>query len=883
MEQSPLKNKISRQVASHGFTFLHSDGGFAKAPSSARIFGGKGAALLKIAASGLKTPPGFIIPAELFTYYYQHNKTLPEDFYANIESAVAELEAAGRALFSNPDRPFLVSVRSAAAVSMPGMTDSLLNVGLNDRTYRQASRYFPDEQALTRLYAEHVSNLAYRAFGVRAEEEAETPADIALLKQKVTRECGVSFPESLTGQVIAAVCAVLNSHENPRAAFYRKIQNISFEDSAVAVIVQAMVYGNGPGVSGSGVALSRNPVTGEARLKGEYIPNRQGEAVVGGRQTPRDMQVLAREHPALAKKLKTGLAKLERIQHDVTEAEFTFEDGALWFLQARTGKSGASALLRITADLFTEQAIDEKTAILRINPQVCDTFLHAAPDPKARFEVLDKGVAASPGTVSGKIVFTAEDASVWQARGESVILVRNETSSDDIHGVFAAAGVLTARGGATSHAAVAARGLGRPCVTGAGGIRILTGERRLLIGELSLKEGDEITINGTTGDIIAGKIPIIRPDPPPAFYALTLLAEKRRRMQLRANADTAEEAALALRFGARGVGLCRTEQILFDEKGVNAVRHMILAETERERVAAFDAVRERQIETSAKMFGALLGLPMTVRLLDPPLHEFFPDSEKEIKLLAEKMGKPFPAMKSRLRALKEYNPMLGHRGCRIAVSHPEIYRAQVEMICAAAILSAERSGVRSKVELMIPFVCFAKEFETLRAEIEAVAEAARLKSHDAFSYKIGAMIELPRAALRADVIARHADFISFGTNDLTQTVLGVSRDDSARFLTDYQRRDILSFDPFVRLDLEGVGFMIEIAAKRARSVKPEIEIGVCGEHAADPESVLFFEQIGADYLSCSPYRVPSANFSAARARIMAEEEKHKHKNRGVTL
>ncbi len=855
------------------FEIIHTGGSEINAPYAPRPdkFGGKGVSLYVIARAGLKAPPAFIISTDLFLYYFSHNKNFPSGFREQIVEHLEILQLSFQDFQKNRARPFTVSVRTGAAVSMPGMTDSVLNVGMNDENYRLASRFFASDRIAGEMYSGFVELIAESLYCITDEEE-EIAEDARLerirnLKDRIFEESGEKFPDLLIDQVMLAIRAALESHQNPRAMFYRQIQNISVNDSAPAIIVQAMVYGNSPGLSGSGVGLSRDPFTGDAKANGEYCLNMQGDHIVGGKKTPLTLEHFKQKTPTLYKKLSAGLGKLERVYHDITEAEFTFENGELWFLQARPGKSGAAALLKITADLFIEKAIDEATAILRVNPRVCETFLHPAPDPAHPYEIIERGVPASPGAVSGKIVFTSEDAAIRRARGENVILVRNETAPDDIHGLYAASGILTLRGGATSHAAVAARGLGRPCVTGASGVKILLNEKRLLIGERSFKEGDEIMINGSNGDIIAGAPPTILPDPPEAFFHLSDMARRTRRMKLRANADSAEETAIALRFGAEGVGLCRSEQILYGSTGVNAVCEMILAETSAERVAAFSVVREHQIELYSDLFQATFGLPVTVRLLDPPLHEFFPDTEKGIQELADKLNKPFAVVNNRLNALHEYNPMLGHRGCRVGISHPEIYAEQTRIICKAAARAAKATGLKSKPEFMIPFISFAKEYEIVSENIRKIALYEQEKCNHAFEFKIGAVIELPRAALRADVIAEKADFISFGTNDLTQTVLGVSRDDSARFLADYRKNHILNFDPFESLDMEGVGFLIELAVKRARSVKPEIEIGVCGEHAADAQSVLFFEKVGADYLSCSPYRVAAANFSAAQATL----------------
>ena len=866
-----------------------------KGAGNKNLLGGKGANLDGMAAIGLPVPPGFTITTEVCTAYYANGEAFPDGLTDQVAQGIAHIEGVTGKSFGDPANPLLVSVRSGARVSMPGMMDTVLNLGLNDKTVEGLSASSGDARfawdsyrRFIQMYADVVLGLNHHAFedaleiakedrGYFLDTELEANDLIELVaeyKQLVEAEWGKPFPQDVNEQLWGAVGAVFSSWESDRAKVYRRLNSIP-GDWGTAVNVQAMVFGNMGDTSATGVAFTRDPATGENAYYGEYLINAQGEDVVAGIRTPQYLTKAARETagakplsmeeamPEAYAELADVFRTLETHYRDMQDIEFTVERGKLWMLQTRSGKRTAKAALKIAVDMAAEGLITKEEAVLRVDPMALDQLLHPTLDPDAPREVLTKGLPASPGAASGQIVFDADTAERRNDMGESVILVRVETSPEDIHGMHAAKGILTARGGMTSHAAVVARGMGRPCVSGAGSLAIDNAAKVLRVSGRELKEGDIITIDGSTGEVMAGAVPTLQPELVGDFGTLMVWADAARRMKVRANAETPLDAQTARDFGAEGIGLCRTEHMFFDAARITAVRQMILADDEKGRRVALDRLLPEQRKDFAAIFEVMAGLPVTIRLLDPPLHEFLPHREEEFAEVAEAAGVGIETLKQRANELHEFNPMLGHRGCRLGVTYPEIYEMQARAIFEAACSLA----VAPVPEIMIPLVGTRRELELMKEVVDKAAENVFAEQGKRIEYLVGTMIELPRAALMADEIAEVGAFFSFGTNDLTQTTLGVSRDDAARFLTHYVDKGIYARDPFVSLDVEGVGQLIEIAATKGRTTRPDIKLGICGEHGGDPASIEFCEQTGLDYVSASPYRVPIARLAAAQAAL----------------
>jgi pyruvate,orthophosphate dikinase len=865
------------------------------------IVGGKGANLAEMAGIGLPVPPGFTITTEECVRYLAEGGDFSDSLKAEVQAALAHIEAAVGKTFGDAADPLLVSVRSGARVSMPGMMDTVLNLGLNDATVEGLAASSGDQRfawdsyrRFIQMYSDVVLGLDHHLFedaleiakednGFYADVEMEASHWQALVteyKGIVSAELGRSFPQDPHEQLWGAIRAVFDSWDSDRAKVYRRLNDIP-GDWGTAVNVQAMVFGNMGDTSATGVAFTRDPATGEKAYYGEWLVNAQGEDVVAGIRTPQYLTKAARERagakplsmeeamPAAYAELAAVFELLEKHYRDMQDIEFTVERGKLWMLQTRSGKRTAKAALKMAVDMVSERLIDEATAIKRVDPMALDQLLHPTLDPSAPRDVLARGLPASPGAASGAIVLDADTAEKRADRGEAVILVRVETSPEDIHGMHAAKGILTARGGMTSHAAVVARGMGRPCVSGASAVSIDMASRTLRIGNRELKEGDLITLDGSNGEIMAGLVPTIEPELVGDFGTLMSWADGHRRMKVRTNAETPEDCRMARQFGAEGIGLCRTEHMFFDASRISAVRQMILAEDEAGRRAALAKLLPEQRADFQSIFTVMAGLPVTIRLLDPPLHEFLPHGDGEFAELSGAIGIGVETLKRRAAELHEFNPMLGHRGCRLGITFPEIYEMQARAIFEAACAVAAASGDAPVPEVMIPLVATRKELAILKALVDRTAEAVFAEQGRRLDYLVGTMIELPRAALMAAEIAEEATFFSFGTNDLTQTTLGVSRDDAARFLTPYVEQGIYPRDPFVSLDIEGVGQLVELAAERGRKTRGDIKLGICGEHGGDPASIAFCEAVGLDYVSASPYRVPIARLAAAQAALNA--------------
>ncbi|MEX6724117.1 pyruvate, phosphate dikinase [Parapedomonas caeni] len=863
------------------------------------LLGGKGANLAEMASIGLPVPPGLTITTEVCTYYYDHGQSYPPELKAQVADALARIEAEVGARFGDAANPLLVSVRSGARVSMPGMMDTVLNLGLNDVTVEGLAansgnpRFAWDSyRRFIQMYSDVVLGLDHYMFEEELEIlkedkgvnlDTELDADdwktlVGTYKKKVEAEMGAPFPQDVQDQLWGAIGAVFGSWQSDRAKVYRRLNDIP-EDWGTAVNVQAMVFGNMGEDSATGVAFTRDPSTGEHAYYGEYLINAQGEDVVAGIRTPQYLTRIAREKAgAKAASMEESMPEtygqlaqvfdiLERHYRDMQDIEFTVQRNKLWMLQTRSGKRTAKAALKIAVDMASEGLITQDEAILRIDPQALDQLLHPTLDPKAPRDVLTKGLPASPGAASGVVAFTADDAEKLAAAGKDVILVRIETSPEDIHGMHAARGILTSRGGMTSHAAVVARGMGRPCVSGAGALAIDMRDKVMRCHGREVREGEIITIDGATGEVMVGAVPTIQPELAGDFATLMVWADAKRRLKVRTNAETPLDCKTARDFGAEGIGLCRTEHMFFEAERIVAVRQMILAEDEAGRRAALAKLLPVQREDFVQIFTIMAGLPITIRLLDPPLHEFLPHQEAEFAEVAEAAGASVETLRRRAMELHEFNPMLGHRGCRLGITYPEIYEMQARAIFEAAVQVAKASGQPVVPEVMIPLVATPKELAMMKAVVEAQAEAVFAETGTRLDYMVGTMIELPRAALRAAEIAEHAAFFSFGTNDLTQTTLGISRDDAGRFLTTYVDKGILPKDPFVSIDVEGVGELVKIAAERGRATRADLKLGICGEHGGDPASIHFCEGVGLDYVSCSPYRVPIARLAAAQAAL----------------
>ncbi|HEX7822855.1 MAG TPA: pyruvate, phosphate dikinase [Sphingobium sp.] len=863
------------------------------------LLGGKGANLDGMAAIGLPVPPGFTLTTELCTAYYADGEKYPESLKPEFANGITHIESITGKKFGDAADPLLVSVRSGARVSMPGMMDTVLNLGLNDQTVAGLASVSGDARfawdsyrRFIQMYSDVVLELDHGSFEEALEIAKEdkgysldtemTAEDwqglVAEYKSLVAKQWGKPFPQDVYDQLWGAVGAVFGSWESDRAKVYRRLNSIPGE-WGTAVNVQAMVFGNMGDTSATGVAFTRDPATGENIYYGEYLINAQGEDVVAGIRTPQYLTTAARERagakplsmegamPETYAELANVFNILETHYRDMQDIEFTVQQNKLWMLQTRSGKRTAKAALKIAVDMATEGLITEEEAVARVDPSALDQLLHPTLDPKAPRDVLTKGLPASPGAASGQIVFDADSAERLNEMGEAVILVRIETSPEDIHGMHAARGILTARGGMTSHAAVVARGMGRPCVSGAGSISIDNTAKTLRIGDRILKEGDILTIDGATGEVMAGSVPTVQPELAGDFGVLMVWADKVRRLKVRANAETPLDCKTARDFGAEGVGLCRTEHMFFDAARITAVRQMILADSEAGRREALAKLLPEQRSDFAEIFAVMAGLPVTIRLLDPPLHEFLPHADNEFAEVAEAAGVSIDLLKRRASELHEFNPMLGHRGCRLGVTYPEIYEMQARAIFEAAIIVAEESGAAPIPEVMIPLVATKRELELMKAIVDKEAKAVFAEKGRTIEYLVGTMIELPRAALKAGEIAEVGEFFSFGTNDLTQTTIGISRDDAGRFLTQYVDKGIFARDPFVSIDVEGVGELIQIAADRGRATRGNIKLGICGEHGGDPASIAFCEQVGLDYVSASPYRVPIARLAAAQAAL----------------
>lgn len=866
------------------------------------LLGGKGSNLAEMASLGLPVPPGFTVTTEVCTAYYDNDRQYPEELKEQVEAALGKVEAEMGLKFGDVNNPLLLSVRSGARVSMPGMMDTVLNLGLNDETVAGLATASGDERfawdsyrRFIQMYGDVVLGVDHHEFEdvierYKRDESLKQDTDItadgwkeivAEYKELVERELGKPFPTDPHEQLWGAVGAVFSSWMVPRAITYRKIHEIP-ESWGTAVNVQSMVFGNMGEDCATGVAFTRDPSTGENYFYGEYLINAQGEDVVAGIRTPQSLTKYGREKegsdmpsmeesmPAVFKQLDDTRLKLEKHYRDIQDLEFTVQKDKLFMLQTRSGKRTAKAALKIAVDMVEEGLITQEEALLRVDPQSLDQLLHPTLDPNANKDVVTKGLPASPGAASGKVVFTSEEAEAQANAGETVILCRQETSPEDITGMHASAGILTSRGGMTSHAAVVARGMGTCCVAGAGELHIDAASKIIRVGEREIREGDIITLDGSTGEVMVGSVDTIKPELSGDFGVLMGWADERRRMGIRTNAETPLDANTAREFGAEGIGLCRTEHMFFDADRIQNVREMIFANNEDDRRTALDKLLPAQRSDFAELFEIMKGLPVTVRLLDPPLHEFLPHSQEDIDNFAKVAGIPHDVVRRRLEDLHETNPMLGHRGCRLGITYPEIYEMQARAIIEGALEAAAKTGETVVPEIMIPLVGAKAELDILRTKVEAIAETVFEEKGSKLDYIVGTMIELPRAALTANEIAQSADFFSFGTNDLTQTALGMSRDDAANFLPAYVGHGIYERDPFASIDVEGVGRLVEVAVHGGRQTRPDIKLGICGEHGGDPASIHFCEQVGLDYVSCSPYRVPIARLAAAQAAIKAD-------------
>ncbi len=863
------------------------------------LLGGKGANLAEMSNLGLPVPPGFTITTEVCTWYYSNGRAYPAELAAQVEAAITHVGRLVGKTFGDPADPLLVSVRSGARASMPGMMDTVLNLGLNDVTVKGLAERtgnprfaFDSYRRFITMFSNVVLDVEHHAFEEILDEVKTdkgylldtdmTAADWAEIieryKALVVEHTGAPFPQDPSAQLWGAIGAVFSSWMNQRAITYRRLHAIP-ESWGTAVNVQGMVFGNMGDTSATGVAFTRNPSTGAKELYGEFLVNAQGEDVVAGIRTPQDITEAARiaagsDKPSMETVMPETFAafrdictRLEGHYRDMQDIEFTVEQGKLWMLQTRNGKRTAKAALKIAVDLADEGVIERTEAVKRVDPGSLDQLLHPTIDPAAARDVLTTGLPASPGAAVGAIVFSSDEAEAARAQGRPVILVRVETSPEDIHGMHAAEGILTTRGGMTSHAAVVARGMGKPCVSGAGSVRIDYRAGTMTIAGRILSAGDFITIDGSSGQVLAGRVPMLQPELSGDFATLMSWADGVRRLKVRANAETPNDARTARGFGAEGIGLCRTEHMFFDEDRILAVREMILADDEKGRRAALAKILPMQRADFVELFEIMKGLPVTIRLLDPPLHEFLPHGEDEIAEVAAAMGVPADKLARRAAELHEFNPMLGFRGCRLAIAYPEIAEMQARAIFEAAVIAAGTTGQPVVPEVMVPLVATKAELDLIKARIVAIAEAVSREKAVALDYQVGTMIELPRAALRAGEIAQSAEFFSFGTNDLTQTTFGISRDDAGSFLGPYTAKGILAVDPFVSLDQDGVGELVSIAAERGRGTRPGLKLGICGEHGGDPASIDFCERVGLDYVSCSPFRVPIARLAAAQAAL----------------
>lgn len=879
------------------FVYSFGDGKSQGDATMKNLLGGKGANLAEMSKMGLPVPPGFTISTEFCDFYYKNDKEFGESVIKEVADAVLEIEKKIGAVFGDEQNPLLFSVRSGARASMPGMMDTVLNLGLNDKTVLALANNsgnkrfaFDSYRRFIQMYSDVVLGVDHYNFEVILDEKkqqygARTDTDLTAdqleeiantFKQKVKEESGKDFPQDVNEQLWGAVSAVFDSWMNDRAITYRSLNNIPAE-WGTAVNVQSMVFGNMGDSSATGVAFTRNPSTGVKELYGEYLVNAQGEDVVAGIRTPQSITISGKEQlgsdlpameevmPAVFDELVQIYNKLELHYRDMQDIEFTVQNNKLWMLQTRSGKRTAQAAVKIAVDMVEEELIDEKEALKRIDPASLDQLLHPTLDPKADVKVIAKGLPASPGAAAGVVVFSSLEAEKRADNGEKVILVRIETSPEDIKGMHVSQGILTARGGMTSHAAVVARGMGTSCVSGASGVLVDYNSKTFTSGGIEVREGDVITINGSTGDVILGQVPTLKPDLSGDFKKIMDWADQVRSLKVRTNAETPQDCQTARDFGAQGIGLCRTEHMFFNEDRIISVREMILAENIDGRKTALAKLLPMQRQDFVEIFKIMEGLPVTIRFLDPPLHEFLPHKEEEIAQVAKVVGVEVGHVKHRMSQLEEQNPMLGHRGCRLGISYPEIYEMQARAIFEAAAIVKKETGKEVLLEIMIPLVATAKELKILKDLVNKTYDSVKEEQGVELQYMVGTMIELPRAALLANEIAAEAEFFSFGTNDLTQTTFGLSRDDSANFLGHYQNAGILEKDPFAELDQNGVGQLIEIATQKGKSVRSDIKLGICGEHGGNPASIEFCHKTGLNYVSCSPYRVPIARLAAARA------------------
>ena len=879
------------------WVYSFGDGSAEGSADMKNLLGGKGANLAEMCRLGLPVPPGLTITTEVCSAFYDNDRNYPDGLDSQLNDALEAISKAVGSDFGNPENPLLVSVRSGARASMPGMMDTVLNLGMNDETVTGLAKRAGDERFAWDSYRRFIQMYSDVVLGVSHDNFEEILDDykmqqghyvdtdltaedwqhiVTVYKHRVNEVYGDDFPQDVMEQLWGAVGAVFGSWRNARAETYRRLNNIP-ESWGTAVNVQAMVFGNLGPTSATGVAFTRNPSTGENALYGEFLVNAQGEDVVAGIRTPQNLTKIAREEalsdmpsmeevmPEVFGQLVDVNLKLENHYRDMQDIEFTVQDGKLWMLQTRAGKRTTAAALKIAVDMVAEGLITKDEAVLRIDPMSLDQLLHPMLDPDAQFDIIATGLPASPGAASGAVVFSADEAEKAKADGRKVILVRMETSPEDIHGMHAAEGILTSRGGMTSHAAVVARGMGRPCVSGAGSVRIDYDKQDFQVAGVTVKAGETITLDGSTGRVMAGEVPTRQPELSGDFASLIAWADEIRRMRVRTNAETPADAATAVKFGAEGIGLCRTEHMFFDANRIMAVREMILAENPDDRANPLERILPMQRDDFTELFTIMSGMPVTIRLLDPPLHEFLPQHEEDVLQVAEAIGMTQDKLKRRIRELEEVNPMLGHRGCRMGLTYPEIYEMQARAIFEAAINVAKTTGSTVVPEVMIPLVADHSELKELADRIEKIAQNVMQEKSAELDYLIGTMIELPRAALRAGDIAQTAKFFSFGTNDLTQTTFGISRDDAASFMEPYLSRGLFEYDPFVSLDQDGVGELVQLAAERGRSAREDLKLGICGEHGGDPASIAFCEKTGLDYVSCSPYRVPIARLAAAQS------------------
>ena len=879
--------------------FSFKDKKIQKIKNPKNILGGKGANLAEMGRLGLPVPPGFIISTEVCDLFYKNKKKLPSQLIKKINIELKNIEKLTGKKFGDLKNPLLVSVRSGARISMPGMMDTILNLGLNDKTVMALGKKTSNERfakdsyrRFIQMYSNVVLNIEGHLFedmidnqklnkGVLLDtelDEEDWDELIVRFKDIVKKKTKKDFPQNVQDQLIGAISAVFLSWESQRAKTYRKLNQIP-DHWGTAVNVQSMVFGNMGNDCSTGVVFTRNPSTGEKNFFGEYLINAQGEDVVAGTRTPQHITVRAKKAsgakelsmeetmPNVYLDLKNTLFKLEKHYKDMQDVEFTVENKKLWILQTRSGKRTAEAAIKIAVDMTKEKLISKKEALLRIDPNSLDTLLHPTLDKTVEKKIIAKGLPASPGAASGKVVFTAEEAERLNGMMQNTILVRVETSPEDIHGMHAAKGILTARGGMTSHAAVVARGMGRPCVSGSSEITIDYKAKQFKAGNVIVKEGETITIDGTSGEVILGTVPTVQPKISGYFSTVMSWSDQFRKLNIRTNAETEKDSKVAREFGAEGIGLCRTEHMFFDQERILSVREMILSKSKEDRNKALAKLLPHQKNDFKKIFKVMNGLPVTIRLLDPPLHEFLPKTDKEIEEVANSLGMDHKEIKDRTEELHEQNPMLGHRGCRLGISFPEIYEMQCEAIFEA-LVECKREKTKSAIaEIMIPLISTDIELKILRALVDRTAKKIEAKHKTRLDYIVGTMIELPRAALQASEISKFADFFSFGTNDLTQTTYGISRDDSGKFLNDYINNKIFEVDPFVSLDQNGVGELIKIASSKGRQNNKNLKLGICGEHGGDPKSIEFCSKVGLNYVSCSPFRVPIARLTAAQAEI----------------